>query len=137
MSARVSPPGSNRRRWTTFIALWVTTLGLALGAWQAPGRAESRQGPRGAASVMIKNFEFAPQTLTIAGGGIVRWINADVANHQISSGGVERDRPRPDGRISSPLLFRGDEFTVTVTTPGEYPYHCAVHPFMRGTVVVK
>jgi plastocyanin len=87
--------------------------------------------------VTIKNFEFTPPTVTIAAGGTVRWINADVANHQISSGRVEGDRPLPGGRISSPLLFRGDEFTATLTAAGAYPYYCGVHPFMRGTIVVE
>ncbi|MFQ5827656.1 MAG: plastocyanin/azurin family copper-binding protein [Candidatus Methylomirabilia bacterium] len=87
--------------------------------------------------MIIKNFEFVPQTVTIAAGGTVRWINKDVANHQVSTGIVEDDQPKPDGRVSSPLLFRGDKFTATFATPGEYAYYCSVHPFMRGTIVVK
>jgi plastocyanin len=87
--------------------------------------------------VTIKNFEFIPLAVTIAAGGIIRWTNADVANHQITTGVVEADRPRPDGRVSSPLLFRGDAFTATFRNPGEYPYYCGVHPFMRGSIVVK
>ncbi len=119
--------------------LWVILMGLGVAVWDArSGRAAPPKGPPGAvASVMIKNFEFVPQTVTIAAGGTLRWINADVANHQISSGVVEGDRPRPDGRVSSPLLFRGDEFTAPFTAPGEYPYYCGIHPFMRGTIIVK
>lgn len=101
-------------------------------------RAEAPKGPsETVASVMIKNLEFAPPAVTIASGGAVRWINADVANHQISSGTVQGNQPRPDGRVSSPLLFRRDEFTATFRSPGEYPYYCGVHPFMRGTILVK
>lgn len=122
-----------------WVSLSVTLLGLLLVVGQAPGgTAElSKDPPENARSVAIKNFEFAPPTATIAAGGTVRWINADVANHQISTGVVEGGRPKPDGRISSPLLFRGDEFIATFATPGDYPYYCGVHPFMRGTIVVK
>lgn len=121
------------------VGFWVVVLGLALGAWQASsGRAQTPKGSSEAvAFATIKNFEFIPATVTIAAGATVRWTNADVANHQITSGVVEGNQPRPDGRVSSPLLFRGDEFSITFRTPGEHPYYCGVHPFMRGTVGVK
>ena len=122
-----------------WVSFSVTLLGLLLVVEQAPGgRADlSKDPPENARSVTIKNFEFAPPTVSIAAGGTVRWINADVANHQISTGVAEGNRSRPDGRVSSPLLFRGDEFSATFPTPGEYPYYCRVHPFMRATIVVK
>lgn len=122
-----------------WVSLSVTLLGLVLVVGQAPGgRAElSKDPPENARSVTMKNFEFAPPTVSIPAGGTVRWINADVANHQISTGVVDGDGPKPDGRISSPLLFRGDEFTLTFATPSRYPYYCGVHPFMRGAIVVK
>lgn len=121
------------------VGLSATIAGFVLVVGHAPsGRAEqpNRTG-QVTESVTIKNFEFAPPTITVAAGGTVRWINMDVANHQITTGVVDRDRPRPDGRISSPLLFRGDEFSASFATPGEFPYYCGVHPFMRGTIAVK
>ena len=33
---------------------------------------------------------------------------------------------RPNGKISFPDL-----------PPGEYPYHCELHPIMRGTIIVE
>lgn len=127
------------QRWIASVGLSATVTGLALLVWHAPsGIAEQpERAIQAVESVTIKNFEFAPPTVTVAAGGTVRWINADVANHQITTGVVEGDRPRPDGRISSPLLFRGDEFSATLAAPGEYPYYCGVHPFMRGTISVQ
>ena len=120
--------------------LWISLamLGLAA-AWRA---SNAREAPPSdpqvaAAAVSIKNFDFAPEVVTVVAGQVVRWANADVATHQITTGVVQEDRPRPDGRISSPLLVRGDEFTASFVTPGTYPYYCGVHPFMRGTIVVK
>ncbi len=128
------------RRLTARTGFWVTLTALGFVAVpHAPNaRGAPPEGPRGAAvSVSIKNFDFTPEVVTIAAGGAVRWINADVATHQITTGVVEADRPRPDGRISSPLLVRDDEITATFATPGTYPYYCGVHPFMHGTIVVK
>lgn len=124
------------------IGLGMAIMGLTLLVWLRPsGRAESPQAPQGAGApvmvVTIKGFEFTPPAVTIAAGGTVRWINADVANHQVSSGVVERDRPRPDGRIASPLLYRDEAFTATFVIRGEYPYYCSVHPFMHGTIRVR
>jgi plastocyanin len=30
----------------------------------------------------------------------------------------------------------GATFTTTFTTPGTFAYHCNIHPFMHGTVIV-
>ncbi len=127
------------RRLTARTGFWVTLTALGFVAVpHAPNaRGAPPEGPRGAASVSIKNFDFTPEVVTITTGGAVRWVNADVATHQITTGVVEADRPRPDGRISSRLLVRGDDFTAAFPAPGAYPYYCGVHPFMRGTVVVK
>lgn len=89
------------------------------------------------ATVVIKNFEFAPATVTVSSGSTVRWENADVANHQVTSGVVDGNRPRPDGRVASPLFFRGEAFVAAFPGPGTYPYYCGVHPWMRGTIVVR
>jgi plastocyanin len=34
-------------------------------------------------------------------------------------------------------LAVGASQRVSVRKPGSYPYHCAIHPFMHGTLVVK
>lgn len=116
-------------------------IGLALARDAASGSAEPAASAAGMASpvanVTIKNFDFTPRAIVLAPGGTVRWINADVANHQISTGVVGAHGARPDGRVASPLLFRGDGFTATFGARGEHPYYCAVHPAMRGAIVVR
>ena len=37
----------------------------------------------------------------------------------------------------SGVKMAGASFSQTFNTAGTYPYHCSVHPFMKGTVVVK
>jgi plastocyanin len=39
--------------------------------------------------------------------------------------------------FKSPPLDTGDAFSFVFSTPGTYPYFCALHPHMQGTVVVK
>jgi len=103
----------------------------------APHGSRASDRSETARSIVIKAFEFTPRTVTVAAGRTVRWVNMDVANHQITTGVLEGpDRPRPDGRVASPLLFRGDEFSATLPAPGEYFYYCRIHPFMRGSVVM-
>lgn len=88
------------------------------------------------AIVTIRSMAFEPQVIFLQAGETVRWVNADVVNHQISTGVVTGGRPRPDRRVSSPLLLRGDEVASTFLEAGVYPYYCVVHPFMQGRVVV-
>ena len=117
----------------------MVVAGIGLAGWGVGSGlpANGRAFAGGAVVIEIKNFQFVPPGVTITRDQTVRWINADVANHQVSSGTVEADRPRPDGRVASPLLFHGDGFSATFGASGIYPYYCGVHPFMRGTIVVK
>lgn len=132
-------PGAAVRRRAASGASFALILALGLLVSDAPRTgAEPPPAPGGRAeAVTMKNFDFSPRTVAIGRGRTIRWANADVANHQISSGVVEGGRPRPDGHVSSPLLVRGDVFSATFPRAGEYPYYCGVHPFMRGMVVVK
>ena len=34
-------------------------------------------------------------------------------------------------------LAQGASQTISVSKPGRYPYHCSIHSFMHGTLVVK
>jgi plastocyanin len=58
----------------------------------------------------------------------VRWTNNGRHRHTVTS---------YDGRTDSGELAPGSSYTVTFTRPGTYPYHCRLHPGMRGTVVVR
>jgi YVTN family beta-propeller protein len=75
----------------------------------------------------ISQFAFNPASLTVASGQSVTWTNSDPVQHTTTS-----DTP---GWNSGPLSA-GDAFTMTFATPGTYAYHCSIHPFMHGTVIV-
>lgn len=80
-------------------------------------------------AVTIQNFAFLPATVTINRGTTVTWTNQDSAPHQIVSdaGSI----------ISSQVLSSGDTFSLVFDQVGTYAYHCAIHPSMKGTIVVK
>ena len=79
-------------------------------------------------SLDIRDSKYLPPTLTVPAGTTVRWINRDEETHTVTS---------TTDLFKSGGLNLEDEYTHTFTTPGEYPYTCALHDFMQGTIVVK
>jgi plastocyanin len=41
------------------------------------------------------------------------------------------------GQFRSQVLAQNDTFSVTLTALGTYAYHCSLHPFMKGQIVMK
>ena len=68
----------------------------------------------------------------------VTWTNDDTQPHTVVSGA----NAQPSGEFDSspnfnPLIAPGATFEHTFTQAGEFPYYCALHPNMVGTVSVK
>ncbi len=78
--------------------------------------------------VTISNFTFSPQTLTVAVGTTVTWVNQDDTAHTVTSA---------DKKFASQALDTGDTFSFKFTTPGTYSYFCTLHPQMVGKIIVK
>ncbi|TBR20647.1 MAG: hypothetical protein EPO63_09520 [Candidatus Nitrosotenuis sp.] len=76
---------------------------------------------------------FNPDTVTATEGNTVTWTNTDTAAHTITSG---KDATF-DGTFDSSLLAVGKTFSFKFESAGEYPYYCAVHPWMTGKVIVE
>jgi YVTN family beta-propeller protein len=83
--------------------------------------------PAAAPSVKIAGFAFGPATLTVARGQTITWTNGDAVTHTVTSD----DKVWDSGPVAP-----GASFSVTLDQPGTYTYHCSIHPFMHGTVVV-
>ena len=80
-------------------------------------------------TVKIDNFAFDAETITVAPGATVTWINEDDAPHTVVA---------DDGKsFRSKVLDTGDKFSFTFMTEGTWGYFCSVHPHMTGKVVVK
>jgi Plastocyanin len=78
--------------------------------------------------VVIDNFSFKPALLNVKAGTKVTWINHDDEPHTATD---------DDKRFNSKTLDTNDQFSFTFTEPGTYNYYCALHPKMRGQIVVK
>jgi plastocyanin len=95
------------------------------------GQAEkeaSADGPQ-KNQIVIKDFHFSPETLTVKSGEKVTWINRDEEPHTVVS--VQKQFKK------SGALDTDQEFTITAGAPGTYTYFCSVHPKMTGTIVVE
>jgi len=103
---------------------------LALGAMAGFLTVAIAAGPARAAGtdVKIDNFTFAPQQITVKAGTTVIWTNGDDIPHTVTS---------KTGVFKSKALDTGDSFSFTFTTPGTFPYFCALHPHMTGSIVVE
>ena len=74
---------------------------------------------------------FDPHTAMIGAGQTVGWVNDDTVFHTATSGAPAD----PEGFFNGWLL-PGETFTYTFGAPGTYQYHCAIHPWAVGEVVV-
>lgn len=81
--------------------------------------------PAGGSTVEIANFAFKPATLRTVAGTVVTWRNRDPAPHTATG-----------RQFSSPQLGKGGSYRRRFTRAGTFTYLCAVHPGMRGKVVV-
>jgi plastocyanin len=104
------------------------SMGMAAGSDSAKaggGASAMRSGP---GTVRIDNFQFTPETVRIPAGGSITWSNADDVPHLIRSA---------DNKFTpSPVLDTDQQYTTTFANAGSYPYFCALHPRMTGTIVV-
>jgi len=83
--------------------------------------------------VTLQDFKFAPETVTIKKGQSVTWTNEDRRSRQVMSGAP----PVMTAQFMSPMLEKGQSFTFTFDTIGEFPYHDMVIPGATGTVIVE
>jgi plastocyanin len=99
---------------------------VLLGAAAAvPNAAVATGGP---AMVEIKDFAFKPAVLNVTAGDTVKFVNHDQEAHTVVA---------QSGAFTSSGLDTNDEWTVRIAKPGKYPYFCSLHPYMKGTIVVR
>lgn len=80
------------------------------------------------AEVRISQHRYEPSAITVQRGATIRWVNDDDDPHTVTSDG---------GAFASRGIDTREEFTFTFDAPGRYPYHCTLHPLMKGSVVVQ
>ncbi len=99
-------------------------LGPIAGALMAYG-ALAAQEPN---EIVIDNFTFGPQDLTVAAGTTVKWVNHDDIPHSVVDG---------NKAFRSKALDTDDSFSFTFASAGTFDYFCGLHPHMQGKIIVK
>jgi plastocyanin len=106
----------------------------------APAPAESgrqkrdRKGrrPRARAAqstgVTIRDFEFAPTSVTVDAGDTVTWNNQGPTGHSATA---------DDGSFDTGILDEGQSGSHTFAQAGTFSYFCTPHPNMRATITVR
>jgi plastocyanin len=103
------------------------------GAPAAPAEpARDRSTPRAKAAadttVTIRDFEFAPSSVTVNAGDTVTWSNEGPTPHSATA---------DDGSFDTGIYGDGQSRSHTFEQAGTFRYFCTPHPQMRGTVTVR
>ena len=96
-------------------------------------------------TVTLKSLAFAPAELTVSAGTTVTWRSDEPIGHTVTSGeptGIDpmtglRADEKPDGRFDVQLATTGATHSFRFTSPGNYPYYCAIHQGMNARVLVS
>jgi plastocyanin len=96
----------------------------------SPSPAPAAEGARVA---MVDNepdltrWHFDPAEITVSPGSTVVWVNQGKEDHTVTA---------DDQSFDSGYKKKGASFQRAFPRPGRYAYHCAPHPWMKGTVIV-
>jgi len=71
---------------------------------------------------------FQPASVTVTPGTTVVFINKDDDAHTVTS---------TTGLFDSKGLDTNASWKMTFNKPGTYKYFCELHPFMKGTIIVR
>ena len=77
--------------------------------------------------VKIHNNAFDPATITVKAGEHIHFVNHDGVAHTATSN---------TGAFNTGNIAGGATGEANFPTAGTFPYHCAIHSSMKGTVVV-
>ena len=81
---------------------------------------------------------YDPATLTVKKGDKITVTNKDTLPHTVTSGAGPAD-PNSAAQFDTSILEAGATAYIETTNmnPWEYPFYCAVHPYMLGKLVVQ
>ena len=82
--------------------------------------------------------DFDPDTLTVKKGDKITVTNKDTLPHTVTSGASPTD-PNSAKQFDTSIIEAGATADIETTNmaAGNYPFHCSVHPYMTGKLVVQ
>lgn len=108
------------------LAIIVSGLALAGIRGEIASAGGTAQASR-ASSVDINHFAYHPPALTIGAGSKVVFSNTSRTAHTATR----------RGSFSTGRIKPGKSVGIRFTQRGTYAYHCKIHPFMHGKIVVE
>jgi len=84
-------------------------------------------GP-GTNEVWMQNTAFTPSSITVSVNTTIKWTNKDGMIHTVTS---------TTGLFDSGNISSGGVYSRQFTATGTFPYKCAIHSGMTGTVIVQ
>ena len=115
---------------------------------QAPNatsaQAPTTAGPPGTPLTILEGSSvqgspsYDPATLTVKKGDKITVTNKDTLPHTVTSGTGPTD-PNSAKQFDTSILEAGATADIETTNinPAEYPFHCTVHPYMVGKLIVQ
>jgi YVTN family beta-propeller protein len=94
---------------------------------RSPGAVQNQPAGQSAITVFINGMAFKEASVTIKAGQSITWINQDAIAHTVTD---------DQGSWDSGPIDPGKSYQMTLTKPGQYSYHCSIHPFMTGKITV-
>jgi plastocyanin len=95
----------------------------------------------GASQLTTAAFSPNPKVVSLGSSSnvTVRWVNSDISGGDYTVGTATSHNIASDNGAfaTSGSLGGNATYSVALTATGSYPYHCAIHPNMVGTVTVN
>ncbi|HZS12669.1 MAG TPA: cupredoxin domain-containing protein [Nitrospirales bacterium] len=76
---------------------------------------------------------YEPAYASVSAGSAVVWVNPTASYHTIQHDGCEDG---PVCAFNSGSVAPNGRYVLEHLPPGEYRYHCELHPIMRGVLIV-
>lgn len=94
----------------------------------AAGAACAPSSEAGGVAVAIEDFTFNPADITASVGQTITFSNSDSAPHTATL---------DDDTCTTPNISQGGSDGLVFNAAGTYPFHCNVHPNMKGTITIS
>jgi plastocyanin len=97
------------------------------GTTTSPAASPTETGGGTEATLSIVDFSFSPPSVSVASGGTIEVTNNGQAPHTFTVDNTDVDESFDAGASQSVPID---------LDPGDYPFHCKIHPNMTGTLTV-
>ena len=76
----------------------------------------------------VANFQWGPVSAKV--GDVITWTNSDSAPHKVAL---------DDGSctMSGNIAGGGGKASLVFSVAGTFPFHCTIHPNMKGTITIS